>query len=109
MDSFINWLDMNISQPLSVDSLAEMNGISTSRFRQKFVSHTGIAIGTYINIKRLESAAFLLKISDKSISDIGIKSGFSSGLSFSKKFTRYFGISPTQYRNCNNGVIYKTL
>ena len=54
---------------------------------------------TYINAKRLNYAANLLRHSDKEIIDIAYESGFQSVSHFYQLFKKEYQISPLMYRN----------
>ena len=52
----------------------------------------------YLLTRRLERAASLLKMTDRSVADICFSVGLQSVGSFTTSFTRTFGMSPTAYR-----------
>ncbi|WP_434363024.1 helix-turn-helix domain-containing protein [Parasalinivibrio latis] len=53
----------------------------------------------YLNELRLKSAAEALKANNKlSVTDIGFEMGFRSSQYFSRRFSEYFGMSPSKYR-----------
>jgi len=52
----------------------------------------------YLQSRRLERAAALLRYTDRSVADICVMVGLQSVGSFTTSFTRVFGMPPTAYR-----------
>lgn len=95
----INHIQNNIDQPLKIQELANMSFYSQFHFHRIMRSYLGEPLGEYIKRKRLETAVFLLKITDKKIAEISMKVGYENTPSFNKAFKQHFGISPTEYRS----------
>ena len=57
----------------------------------------------YIRSMRLQYAAQLLREKDCSITEISDDSGFSDVRYFREVFRKYYGMSPSEYRNSMRG------
>lgn len=88
----------NIFKDLSVEDLAYLARMSLSSFKRKFKSVFDETPAKYIKKKRLEKAEELLKFSNLRITDVCYESGFNDLGNFSKSFTKYFGIPPSEYQ-----------
>jgi signal transduction histidine kinase/ligand-binding sensor domain-containing protein/DNA-binding response OmpR family regulator len=92
-------IDQKITDPeLSVEKLSKEIGMSRSHLHRKLKSLTGQVPNEFIRIVRLKMAARLLKTTDINIAELTYKIGFNNPSYFSTCFSKYFGISPTQYK-----------
>lgn len=93
-------IDADISQKLSIDSLARQSGLSEFHFYRSFKEAFGITPHQYLINKRMEHSMTLLKEGKSLVTDIAYSVGFSDVCSFSKCFKKHFKISPnTIYSN----------
>jgi len=83
---------------LDVDDLARAAGLSRAHFSREFRRSFGESPHGYLLTRRLERAAALLRVTDRSVADICFSVGLQSVGSFTTSFTCTFGISPTVYR-----------
>src|ERR1700754_2501758 len=90
--------DARYFEPLGVDDLAEAAGLSRAHFSRGFRRAFGDSPHAYLLTRRLERAAALLRMTDRSVADICFTVGLRSVGSFTTSFTRPFGASPTAYR-----------
>nr|WP_275900566.1 helix-turn-helix transcriptional regulator [Paenibacillus periandrae] len=75
------------------------SGLQKTHFYNLFKQMTGLSPKAYLlKIKMRRAAATLLE-SNRSITDISMYLGYASIHYFTKQFTAYFGVSPTQFRN----------
>jgi AraC-like DNA-binding protein len=86
-------------EPLDVDDLAAAAGLSRAHFSREFRRAFGESPHAYLLSRRLERAAALLRITDRSVADICFSVGLQSVGSFTTSFGRAFGVSPTAYRD----------
>lgn len=91
-------IDSILSEPLDVEALANATHLSARSLFRKFKAETGMTLGEYQRFKRLELAANLLVTTDLSITEIGGEVGFSETASFSRAFSQYHSISPSEFR-----------
>ena len=90
--------DARYSDQLGVDDLARAAGLSRAHFSREFRRAFGESPHAYLLTRRLERAASLLRMTDRSVADICVSVGLSSVGSFTSSFTRTYGMSPTAYR-----------
>jgi AraC-like DNA-binding protein len=90
--------DARYFEPLGVDDMAAAAGLSRAHFSREFRAAFGESPHAYLLTRRLERAASLLRMTDRSVADICFSVGLLSVGSFTTSFTRTFGRSPSAYR-----------
>jgi AraC-like DNA-binding protein len=90
--------DARYYEPLGVDDLAAAAGLSRAHFSRQFRRAFGESPHAYLLTRRLERAAALLRMTDRSVTEICFSVGLQSLGSFTTSFTRTYGRSPTAYR-----------
>jgi AraC-like DNA-binding protein len=90
--------DARFFEPLDVDDLAGAAGLSRAHFSREFRRTFGESPHQYLLTRRLERAASLLRMTDRSVADVCFSVGLQSVGSFTSSFTKTFGVSPTAYR-----------
>lgn len=98
----IIFIETNLYEPLTVESVANTVSYSYYHFHRCFQAVMGETIGSYIRSRRLTQAAYDLVYSNKKILDIAISLYFESAESFTRAFKKRYGITPTEYRR--NGI-----
>ena len=88
----------NPSANWTVERLARSVGMGRSNFAAHFTAQVGRAPMEVVAEQRMEHAAQLLRKSKLKIAEISELSGYGSEAAFSRRFTRNFGISPSQMR-----------
>ena len=90
--------DARFAEPLDVDDMARAAGLSRAHFSREFRRAFGESPHAYLLTRRLERAAALLRMTDRSVADVCFSVGLQSVGSFTTSFTRTYGMSPTAYR-----------
>ena len=93
-----NYVQHNLSRPLSVADLAASMFVSRTHLAAKFKEETGMTLTDFILREKIEEAKRLLCYSDKSLTLIADYLGFSSQSHFTKTFKKYTSQTPKQYR-----------
>ncbi|WP_019910953.1 helix-turn-helix domain-containing protein [Paenibacillus sp. HW567] len=91
-------LATNYMEEHLVEDLASRVCLSPSRLSHLFKEQVGDSIVETLIKYRLNQAEKLIKYTVRPITEIALGVGFNSPDYFSKKFTGYFGISPSNYR-----------
>lgn len=91
-------LDRHFAEPLRVDRLAAVAGLSTGQFHRCFKGLTGTSPFEYAKRLRLEMAAALLRESELTVAEVGARVGWPDPFHFSKMFKSTYAQSPTAYR-----------
>lgn len=91
-------MDRAYAQPLDVPALARIAHVSQAHFTRTFRATFGETPHRYLQRRRVERAMFLLRESDRSVTDICFDVGFGSPGTFSRTFRDIVGLSPRAYR-----------
>jgi AraC-like DNA-binding protein len=91
-------MDLTYGRPLDIGALASVACMSESHFSRSFRATFGEPPHRYLQRRRVERALFLLRCTDRSVTDICLDVGFTSLGTFSKTFHAIVGESPTEYR-----------
>jgi AraC-like DNA-binding protein len=91
-------IDADPSANWTVERLARAVGMGRSNFAAHFTQEVGRAPMEVVAEQRMEHAATLLRQGKLKIAEISELAGYSSEAAFSRRFTRHFGISPSQMR-----------
>jgi AraC-like DNA-binding protein len=91
-------VDAHYAEAITVDDLAAAAGLSRAHFSRMFTRTFGESPCAYLQTRRLERAAALLRYTDRSVADICVMVGLQSVGSFTSSFARVFGMPPAAYR-----------
>ncbi len=91
-------MDRCYAEPLDVAALARIACVSEAHFIRTFRATFGETPHRYLQRRRVERSMFLLRESDRSVTDICLDVGFSSLGTFSRTFREIVGQSPLAYR-----------
>ncbi len=98
VQQILNHINLNISEPHTLKSLAALCHISPSYLSALFKQETGMTLIDYINTQRVKRGAYLLENTDRLVADIAEEMGILDVNYFAKIFKRTFGMTPTRYR-----------
>jgi AraC family transcriptional regulator len=88
----------NLGEQLTIDDMARVAMFSKFHFSRMFQRVTGVSPGRFLSALRLQEAKQLLVSTSFNVSDISLRVGYTSVGTFSSRFTRSVGLSPTTYR-----------
>jgi transcriptional regulator GlxA family with amidase domain len=91
-------MDRTYAQPLDIAALAQIALVSEAHFIRTFRATFGETPHRYLQRRRVERSMFLLRETERSITDICLDVGFSSLGTFSRTFRDILRESPTDYR-----------
>jgi len=91
-------MDRSYAEPLDVAALAQVAHVSPAHFIREFRTTFGETPHRYLQRRRIERAMFLLRTTDRTVTDICLDVGFGSLGTFSRTFGQVTGSSPSQYR-----------
>ena len=94
-------MDRAYAEPLDVPAIAAIAHASPAHFSRVFRATFGETPGRYLQRRRVERAMFLLRETDRSITDVCFDVGFNSLGTFSRTFHDIVGETPSQYRTNN--------
>ena len=96
-----NYVRHHLSEPVSVEKMAEEFYLSRPYLSSRFKKETGETLSGFILKEKTEEAKRLLRYSDKALSAISAYLGFSSHGHFSRVFKKYAGMTPGEYREAH--------
>jgi transcriptional regulator GlxA family with amidase domain len=91
-------MDARYAEPLDIPSLARIALTSPAHFSRTFRDTFGETPHRYLQRRRVERAAFLLRETTRSVTDVCLDVGFGSLGTFSRTFSDIVGVSPSAYR-----------
>jgi len=92
----IDYIEDNLTEELDYEEIAKRAYVSSFHFQRVFGILCGCTLGEYIRNRRLTLAGSELTSSDIKIIDVALKYGYDSPESFSRAFTKFHGITPSQ-------------
>ena len=98
-------MDRAYAEPLDVRTVAAVAHISQAHFSRCFRSVFGETPHRYLQRRRVERSMFLLRETDRSVTDICMDVGFSSLGTFSRTFREIVGETPSDYRQGHGPVV----
>jgi AraC-like DNA-binding protein len=93
-----DFVEKNLSEPLSLSLVARHAGLSDSHFCRTFRKETGLTLTDYVTRRRIQWAKRELLKSEARISEIAFLIGYQSLSQFNRSFVKLTGRSPSQYR-----------
>lgn len=91
-------IDREYAEPLDLDRLAAAAGLSKFHFLRCFAATYGRTPAQYLGERRVERAQDLLRSTNLTVTEICLLVGYTSLGSFSDRFRRLVGRSPSQYQ-----------
>jgi AraC-like DNA-binding protein len=97
IEQSIRWLTLQYHQPISIEQMAQSLGYHRTHLSKMFKQHTGMSPMNFLLKIRMERAKLLLQQA-LTIEQVASSVGFNDALYFSKQFKKWFGRSPSEYR-----------
>jgi AraC-like DNA-binding protein len=98
-------MDRAYAQPLDVKAVAAVAHLSEAHFTRSFRAVFGETPHRYLQRRRVERSMFLLRETDRSVTDICFDVGFTSLGTFSRTFREIVGETPTDYREQHGPLV----
>jgi AraC-like DNA-binding protein len=98
-------MDRAYAEPLDVAAVAAVAHISEAHFSRSFRAAFGETPHRYLQRRRVERSMFLLRETERSITDICFDVGFMSLGTFSRTFREIIGETPTTYRDGHGPMV----
>lgn len=96
LQNAIDYIEDNLCGELDYTRIAREAYSSNFHFQRIFSLLCGCTLGEYIRNRRLSLAANELAGSESKVIDVALKYGYDSPESFSRAFTRFHGVTPSQ-------------
>jgi AraC-like DNA-binding protein len=98
-------MDRAYAEPLDVRAVAAVAHLSEAHFTRSFRAVFGETPHRYLQRRRVERSMFLLRETDRNVTDVCFDVGFTSLGTFSRTFREIVGETPSEYRE-NHGPIW---
>ena len=98
-------MDRAYAEPLDVRAVATVAHVSPAHFSRSFRAVFGETPHRYLQRRRVERSMFLLRETDRSVTDVCFDVGFGSLGTFSRTFSRIVGETPSAYRLGHGPVV----
>ncbi len=102
-------MESNITDEIDFEAVAQQAYSSSFHFQRIFGILCGMSLGDYIRMRRLSLAGEELSKGGGKIIDIALKYGYDTPESFSRAFTRFHGIAPSEAKHGGKVKIFTPL
>lgn len=92
----LDYIEKHITEDLDYEDIAAEAACSSFYFQRIFGILCGLSLGEYIRNRRLTLAGSELSTADVKVIDIALKYGYESPESFTRAFSKFHGISPSE-------------
>ncbi|HWT27668.1 MAG TPA: AraC family transcriptional regulator, partial [Mobilitalea sp.] len=93
------FINSNYMDDISLDAIADVAGFSKFHFSRLFKRFTDMSFYDYLNQRRVKEAEKLLLDPNLSVTDVAMRSGFSSISTFNRVFKGFKECTPTEFKN----------
>lgn len=94
-----DYINDNYMEEISLDIIADVAGFSKFHFSRLFKQFTDMSFYDYLNQRRVKEAEKLLLNPSLSITEVAMRSGFSSISTFNRVFKNFKECTPTEFKN----------
>ncbi|WP_116871454.1 helix-turn-helix domain-containing protein [Vibrio splendidus] len=94
IEDIISYIEINLDQPLSLESIASKFSMSISNLQRRFKQSYNLTINGYIRHRRLDIARQHLERGLVSITEAAYEAGYQHPSNFTNAFKKAFGVPP---------------
>ncbi len=98
LGEILRYLDEHIAESLTVRRMAGEMHLSPMRLQNLFKKFFQLTPTCYFRQLKMKKAAELLRNTDLSVKEIGLMTGYNSGLTFGREFRKTYGMNPLEFR-----------
>jgi len=98
VEAALDLIDSHIADPLTLDQIADLVGLSARQLQRLFADHIGASVMQAYRTVRLQTADRLLRTSALPIGEVAMLTGYSNPAHFASVYRRHFGASPGRVR-----------
>jgi AraC-like DNA-binding protein len=98
-------MDRAYAEALDIRAVAAVAYVSEAHFIRTFRAVFGETPHRYLQRRRVERSMFLLRETDRSVTDISLDVGFNSLGTFSRTFREIVGETPSAYRQGHGPIV----
>ena len=104
MDDILYYIDHNYQNNIKLETIAPLFGYNSAYLGKIFSKTVGENFNSYVDHMRIERSKELLLSNAYKVYEIAEKVGYRNVDYFHKKFRKYVGISPAEFRKKNGGT-----
>lgn len=97
-EKIAKYLYEHMNDRITLEQLSESFHVSVAHIKNTFRSVYDVPVGAYVRTIKMESAAYMLEYTDKTILEIAMEHGYDNGSKFAAAFRSVKGMNPAQYR-----------
>lgn len=94
----LSYVEHNFKKDCSLNALTLTVGYNAEYISRFFKRKMNISYNQYLNARRLNHAAHLLRNTNETALNCALESGYSSLRTFNRNFKLYYGMTPKEYR-----------
>ena len=94
----LDYIEEHLTEAIDFEAVAAVGCFSSYHFQRLFSLLSGYTLGEYIRMRRLTLAGQELCKGSSKVIDVALKYGYETPESFSKAFTKFHGVSPSEAR-----------
>ena len=98
----INYIEMHLTEKIDYEDIAKAAYSSSFHFQRIFSIICGFTVGDYIRMRRLSMAASDLIYNNDKVIEVALRYGYDTPESFTRAFTNFHGITPTEAKRGKN-------
>jgi len=98
LDDILYYIDHNYHENIKLENIAHLFGYNSGYLGKLFYKKSGGGYNTYLDQARIRESKKLLLNNDLKVYEVANQVGYKSVDYFHKKFKKYVGMSPAEYR-----------
>jgi len=98
----LSYIETNFKNDCSLSALTSSVGYNAEYISRFFKSKMNISYNQYLNARRLNHAAHLLRNTNDTALNCALESGYTSLRTFNRNFKLYYGTTPREYRKSDD-------
>ena len=99
LDDVLHYIDHNYATNIKLEVIASLFGYNSAYLGKIFNKNVGESFNSYVDKVRIDHAIELLMDNKLKVYEIAERVGYKNVDYFHKKFKKYVGVSPAEYRN----------
>ena len=107
LQELLSYLDAHYADNISLEYAAARMNFSPSHFSKTFKKLMGTNFVTYLNMVRVERAAYELRHTEKKFTDVALSCGFNNIRTFNRVFKDITGCTPSEFLALPDPDLYK--
>ncbi|HEV2705661.1 MAG TPA: helix-turn-helix domain-containing protein [Pyrinomonadaceae bacterium] len=98
VQTVIVWMHDNLHRDVSIEELARLVNLSSSRLRHVFKVETNVSLYHYLKLLRMKRAKDLLATTLLTVKEVRVSVGVQNKAHFTQYFKETYGMTPVQFR-----------